>query len=224
MKPSKAQPGSPLPLPWRPRGAGQINPWDWAGSILLIVLVLLAVYTFRDYAVSNDEGVQHHYGALILAYYRSWFTDRSVFIGATWATARLIAGPRAGVLSAATLASCGAWYGCMFNHTKDVPLAAAMMGSFYFLVLTARALPRPHRRDVLLFGVLAGVALGIKVLGLLLLVYLVVAILLKLPKQLSGADLPGVQFSLVSVRAFIPALILAYLMMIAAWPWAALSP
>ena len=79
MKPSKAQPGSPLPLPWRPRGAGQINPWDWAGSILLIVLVLLAVYTFRDYAVSNDEGVQHHYGALILAYYRSWFTDRSVF-------------------------------------------------------------------------------------------------------------------------------------------------
>ena len=205
MKPSKAKPGSRLPLPW-PRVARQINPWDVPGSILLIALVLIAMYTIRDYAVSNDEGVQHHYGTLILAYYRSWFTNRSVFhfdnlylygglfdiiavalsnllplnpyhirhilcvlmgvsgIGATWATARLIAGPRAGFLSAAALASCGAWYGCMFNHTKDIPVAAAMMGSFYFLVLTARALPRPRYRDVLLFGALAGIALASKCL------------------------------------------------------------
>ncbi len=264
MMPSKAKPGSPLSLPW-PRVARQVNAWDLAGSILLIALVLLVVYTFRDYAVSNDEGVQHHYGTLIISYYRSWFADRSVFhfdnlylyggvfdiiavtlsnllplnpyhirhilcaligvsgIGATWATARLIAGPRAGVLSAATLASCGAWYGCMFNHTKDIPLAAAMMGSFYFLVLAARRLPRPHCRDVLLFGVLAGIALGIKVLGLLLLVYLVVAIVLKLLEQASDGNSPGVLF-LVSARAFVPALILIYLIMIAAWPWAALNP
>ena len=265
MKPSETTLVSPSSLLWR-RVTREVNPWDLAASTLLITLVLMALYTSGDYAVSNDEGIQHHYGSLILAYYQSWFTDRSVFhfdnlylyggffdvvavaltnilplnpyhirhilcaligvsgIGATWATARLIAGPRAGVLSAATLASCGAWYGCMFNHTKDIPLAAAMMGAFYFLVRTSRALGKPHCRDVVLFGTLAGVSLGIKVLGLLLLVYFAVAILLKLPDQLSRSDTTGAPSLWASFGAFIPALILAYLIMIAAWPWAAQSP
>ena len=112
----------------------------------------------------------------------------------------------------------------MFNHTKDIPLAPAMMGAFYFLIRTSRALAKPHCRDVLLFGTLAGVALGIKVLGLLLLVYFAFAILLKLPEQLSPRDSTGAACLWASFGAFIPALILAYLIMIAAWPWAALSP
>ena len=54
-------------------------------------------------------------------------------IAAAWATARLIAGPRAGLIAAALLAVCGVWYGGMFNHTKDIPFAAAMMGGTYWL-------------------------------------------------------------------------------------------
>src|SRR5215216_816913 len=41
-----------------------------AAFALLAVLVLL---TFGDYAISNDETVQHRYGELILAYYASGF-------------------------------------------------------------------------------------------------------------------------------------------------------
>src|ERR1700733_1831267 len=48
------------------------------GGILLAVAVA-ALFTFRDYAISNDEGVQHHYGELIIAYYRSGFADRDLF-------------------------------------------------------------------------------------------------------------------------------------------------
>ena len=48
-------------------------------------------------------------------------------------TARLVAGPRAGAIAAFALAVCGPWYGSMFNHTKDIPFAAAMMGATYFL-------------------------------------------------------------------------------------------
>jgi hypothetical protein len=59
-------------------------------------------------------------------------------IVAVWATARAIAGSRAGLLAAGALALCGIWYGAMFNHTKDIPFASAMMGATYFLLLIGR--------------------------------------------------------------------------------------
>ena len=58
----------------------------------------------------------------------------------------MIAGPRAGLLAGLALALCGVWYGGMFNHTKDVPFAAAMMGATFFLLRAARDLPDPRRR------------------------------------------------------------------------------
>ena len=161
-----------------------IDPSDLAAVLLLAGLLALVLLTFKEYAVSNDEGVQHHYGELIIAYYKSGFTDRSVFdfqnlylygglfdiiavllahllpfdlydirhvlsalagiggVAATCATARMIAGPRAGLLAALALTLCGVWYGGMFNHTKDVPFAAAMMGATYYLLRAARDLPR----------------------------------------------------------------------------------
>ena len=39
----------------------------------------IALFTFRDYAISNDEGVQQHYGELIVAYYQSGFIVRDLF-------------------------------------------------------------------------------------------------------------------------------------------------
>ena len=130
----------------------------------MAALVVVALCTFRDYAISNDEGVQHHYGELIIAYYTSGLRDLGVFnfqnlylygglfdimavllshvfpidpydlrhilcaligiggIGAAAATARLIAGPRAALMATVALGISGAWYGAMFNHTKDIPL------------------------------------------------------------------------------------------------------
>src|SRR3984893_4054139 len=142
---------------------------DIATVVLLAALVVIALTTYKDYAISNDEGVQHHYGELIIAYYRSGFKVRDLFtfenlylygglfdmiavgltyfipvdpyelrhvlcaitgiggIAASAATARVIAGPRAGVGSAVLLALCRAWYGVAFNATKDIQYAAAMM-------------------------------------------------------------------------------------------------
>ena len=144
-------------------------------------------------------------------------------IVATWATARLIAGPRAGLIAAAVLAVSGIWYGGMFNHTKDVPFAAAMIGGTYALVRAARDLPRPRKRDVLLFGLMLGAALGIRVMGLLLGIYLALAILAGLWTGGASGWRDRLAFIGHSLLAFAPALVLAYLMMIAAWPWAALD-
>lgn len=143
-------------------------------------------------------------------------------IVATWATARTLAGPRAGLIAVALIAVTGPYFGGMFNHTKDIPFAAAMMGATYFLVRVGRALPRPALEDVLWFGVMIGCALGLRSLALLLIGYTGIAVLLRIPRpfDLSGAA----RFVWRSGIAFLPAFAVGYLIMIAVWPWAALAP
>jgi hypothetical protein len=57
----------------------RLNACDAATIVLIAALVVMALCTFRDYAISNDEGVQYRYGELIIAYYTSGFADQSVF-------------------------------------------------------------------------------------------------------------------------------------------------
>lgn len=144
-------------------------------------------------------------------------------IVAARATARLVAGSRAAAIAAFALAVCGPWYGSMFNHTKDIPFAAAMMGATYFLLRAARDLPRPRWRDVIGFGLFFGAALGIRVLGLLLAGYVALAIFLYGPAWRHNLG-NAVEFYARSIRALLPAFVIAYLIMIVAWPWSALSP
>jgi hypothetical protein len=239
---------------------------DIATVVLLAALVVVALFTYKDYAISNDEGVQHHYAELIIAYYTSGFTDQSIFsfqnlylygglfdiiavalshavpidpydlrhilcaligvggIGAAAATARLIARPRAGLITATSLTLCGAWYGSMFNHTKDIPFAAAMMGATLFLIRIARRLPSPRAGDIAIFGLLAGAALGVRVLGLLLVIYVGFAIVVYLPRPWLGHGRTSLRLAAKSLVWMLPALTLAYVVMILAWPWAALAP
>jgi hypothetical protein len=253
-------------LPWRKAisGIARFDAHDIATGGLIAALVIVAFCTYKSYAITNDEGIQHHYGELILAYYGSGFTDQDVFtfqnlylygglfdiiavalshlvpidpydlrhilcaligiggIGATAATARLTAGPRAGLFAAIGLSVCGAWYGTMFNHTKDVPLAAAIVGATFFLIRIARRLPSPRAADIAAFGLLTGAALGMRVFGLLLVVYAGIAIALYLPRPWIGRA--AWRFAIESSLRLLPAFLLAYVIMILAWPWAALAP
>ena len=242
------------------------DPYDLASVLLLAVLISLVIATFRDYAITNDEWIQHRYGELILAYYNSGFTDRAVFqldnlylygglfdsaaillgrlvpmdiydlrhllcgligvggLAAAMATARMIAGARAGWLAGLALAVCGSWYGTMFHHSKDIPLAAAMAGALYFLMRAARDLPNPKPRHIVGFGLMTGAALGIKVLGLLLVGYVGVMILLSIPASMPLTSRGARRFVWASLIRFVPALAIAYVIMIVTWPWSALSP
>ena len=255
-----------LPLRNARRWIARFEPHDVATVVLLAALLVTALLTYRDYAISNDEGVQHRYGELIIAYYKSGFSDQGLFsfqnlylygglfdiiaialshvvpidpydlrhilcvligiggIGAAAATARSIAGPRAGLIAAVSLTLCGAWYGSMFNHTKDIPFAAAMMGATLFLIRIARRLPSPRAVDIAMFGLLAGAALGIRVIGLLLFIYVGFSIALYLPRPWLGHGRALSSFAVKSTMLVSPALILAYVIMILAWPWAALAP
>ena len=251
-----------LPSSKATRWGARFDVCDVATIVVIAALVVIALGTFKDYAISNDEAVQHRYGELIIGYYASGFVDQSLFnfknlylygglfdvivvtlshlipidpydlrhilcaligigaVGATAATARLIAGPRAALLAVIGLSVSGAWYGAMFNHTKDIPFAAAMIGATLFLTRIARSLPSPRALDVAAFGLLAGAALGMRVLGLLLVIYAGFAIALYMPSPGHGRW----RFAIYSSLRLLPALVLAYVIMILAWPWAALAP
>jgi Dolichyl-phosphate-mannose-protein mannosyltransferase len=245
----------------------RVSLYDAAALSALALLVLIASATYGSYAISNDEPVQQHYGELIIAYYRSGFTDQALFhyqnlylygglfdvlanlmqrllpaldpydvrhifcaligiggIAGAWATARLVAGPRAGLIAALALAVCGPWYGAMFNHTKDIPFATAVIGASYFLLRSARGLPRAAIGDVFGFGILLGCALGMRVLGLLMVGYAALAILLAMPRAKDEPLRNGLAFFARSAIALSPAFAIAYAIMLAAWPWAALAP
>jgi len=248
------------------RALASRDPYDLASAALLAVLVGLVIATFRDYAITNDEWIQHRYGELILAYYKSGFTDRAVFeldnlylygglfdsaailigrlvpmdiydlrhllcgligvggLAAAMATARMIAGARAGLIAGVALAVCGSWYGTMFHHSKDIPLAAAMAGALYFLMRAARDLPNPKPRHIVGFGLMTGAALGVKVLGLLLVGYVGVMILLSIPASMPLTSRVARHYVWAAFIRFVPALAIAYVIMIVTWPWSALSP
>jgi hypothetical protein len=145
-------------------------------------------------------------------------------IAAVAATTRLIAGPRAALIAAVGLSISGVWYGAMFNHTKDIPFAAAMTGATFVLIRIAHRLPSPRASDVAAFGLLTGAALGIRVLGLLLFIYASFAIALYLPRPWLVLDRARWRFLIESSLRLLPALMLAYAIMILAWPWAGLAP
>jgi hypothetical protein len=98
-----------------------------------------------------------------------------------------------------------------------------MIWATYFLLRTARDLPFPRQRDVIGFGLTLGAALGIRVLGLLLVGYVAFAILAQLVHR---RDTPRGQlgFFAESVIALAPAFLIGYAIMLLAWPWSALSP
>ena len=99
-----------------------------------------------------------------------------------------------------------------------------MAGALYFLLRASRDLPAPRRRDVICLGVLTGAALGIKVLGLLLAGYIGVAVLLGIADAQRRDPGQAVAFVWRSIIQFIPALAIAYVIMIVTWPWSVLSP
>jgi hypothetical protein len=111
----------------------------------------------------------------------------------------------------------------MFNHTKDVTFGAALMGGLYALVRSSRDLPHPRKRDVLLFGLMLGCALGLRAMGILLGGYFGVMVLLKLFDGARKTNLDRLALVGRTVLAFIPALVLGYLIMLASWPYAQLG-
>jgi hypothetical protein len=145
-------------------------------------------------------------------------------IAAVWRLGRRLAGPAVGFVALALLALTGAWFGAMFNHTKDIPFAVALAWSLLFVCRILAELPRPSWPAVIGLGMTVGFALGLRVGAVIVVLPLATGFVLWAAQQkgLAWRD-RGVALAQAGLR-LVPAAVLAYAMMAASWPWAVLDP
>jgi hypothetical protein len=123
------------------------------------------------------------------------------------------------------LAACPLYYGHMFINAKDAPFAVVMVIALLGIVRALEEYPRPTPPTLALCGIGVGLSVGARVMGgfavlnALLPLLLIVAIrarALKLKPALAECG----RFLI----PFLPAAILAYLVMGLVWPWSVLEP
>ncbi len=144
----------------------------------------------------------------------------------TWRLARLLAGPRAGFFAASLLAIMPGWYGHMFINPKDIPFAVTMIWATYFLALLMRQMPALSWRSSAIFGLFAGMAMGMRIGGVLIFVYLAAVLALWFALSLLWRATPATLTR--QILTLLPRLILsaavAYVVMVIVWPWALSAP
>jgi len=145
-------------------------------------------------------------------------------IAGTWRLTRLLAGPRAGLLALLLLALAAPWYGAMFNHTKDVPFAVAMLWTVHFGCRAALEMPRPRLLTVAGLGLALGAGLGLRVGALISGAYILAVLVLWLATTSRHSPRVVVRDMAIIAARLAPALVIAYALMAFAWPWSVFSP
>ncbi len=144
---------------------------------------------------------------------------------ATWRLGRRLGGPLAGLLGLLLLAATPLYYGHMFINAKDGPFAAVMAIALLALVRAFEEYPRATPPTIALCGIGVGLAIGARVLG----GFAIANALLPLPFIVAvRSRATGLRIALSECGSFllpfIPAAMLAYLLMGLVWPWSVVSP
>lgn len=144
----------------------------------------------------------------------------------TWRLARRLGGPVAGLVAVVLLAATPVYYGNLFNNPKDLPFAVGYVWALDALCDVVLRMPRVPRRTWIRFAVLAGLAMGVRIAGLLLLVYLagVVLGLAWLRARATGDLQAGLATARRLGRPAAMAMLGAWVVMLLPWPWALLDP
>ena len=132
-----------------------------------------------------------------------------------WRVGRLLGGSAAGFWAATLLVLTPRYYGQMFNNPKDVPFAVGYIWALYYLLRALPHLPRVPRSITVKLGIAIGLALGVRIGGLLLLAYvLMVVCIYGIFAARSKAAFTGLVKFAASVIA------IAWPIMLLCWPWA----
>jgi hypothetical protein len=144
-----------------------------------------------------------------------------------WKLGRALAGPRAGFIAALFLLLIPNYYGQMFNNPKDVPFAVGMVWAIYYLMQIVPELPRPRSSLVAKLGLATGLALGVRIGGLLIFGYLGLTLLLFVVWRGAETRRLGTVLGLAWAsfwRVLLPVVVVAYPVMLLFWPWAQQAP
>ncbi|MEK7474939.1 MAG: hypothetical protein AAB152_04805 [Candidatus Coatesbacteria bacterium] len=139
-------------------------------------------------------------------------------IAGCWHAALALGGPRAAFVAALLLALIPGWWGQMFINSKDIPFAAAGAWALSGLVRMARAGGAPPPGLAALTGVAIGAALGVRAGGV---IYLACLAALLATHAAIAPGRPGVW---PYARTLLLTTCIAWLVMLAAWPYALAHP
>jgi hypothetical protein len=143
----------------------------------------------------------------------------------TWRLGRRLGGPLTGLIALILLASCPLYYGHMFINCKDAPFATAMMIACLGIVRAFEEYPRATPATIALCGIGVGLAVGTRVLGGFAVLYAFLPILFVLAVRSRALGVgPAVRECRSFLVPFIPAAILAFLVMGLVWPWSVVAP
>ncbi|MBI3491205.1 MAG: hypothetical protein HY047_05395 [Acidobacteria bacterium] len=144
---------------------------------------------------------------------------------ALWIGSRL-GGALAGCLSAVFLWMTPVYYGHAFNNPKDIPFAVLSLAAFAAIVASWRWLPRLPSIAWIATGLAIGSTLAVRVGGLVLFLYLAavwaawlaIRAADRTPQSTLGADVSALAVSGLRI------VLLAWIVMVVFWPYAAIDP
>ena len=140
---------------------------------------------------------------------------------------RALGGPRAGLIALAFLLLTPNYYGQMFNNPKDIPFAVGGIWALYYMIRILPTLPRPPLRLLVKMGLAIGLALGVRVGGLLFLCYLGLLLTLSAFWQAAAARRMTIAVAAAWTslwRVFLPVAAVALPVMLLFWPWGQQEP
>ena len=144
-----------------------------------------------------------------------------------WKLGRVLGGSRAGFFALLFLLLTPNYYGQMFNNPKDIPFAVGGVWATYYMVRLLPRLPRPPLVLLVKLGLAIGLALGVRVGGLLFLCYLGLLLTLSGAWQAIAARRLGALFGTGRTslwRVMLPVAAVAIAVMLLFWPWAQQDP
>jgi hypothetical protein len=161
-------------------------------------------------------------------YYTRHLVNAGVgFLGlwGTWRLGRLLGGSAVGFASLLMLVLTPMYYGHMFNNPKDIPFAAGVVWSLYYMGRCFAQRPNVSWQLIVKLGIVYGLTLGVRVGGLMLLFFWIgilkwdfVCTYWKQRPQIPWGALKAY------LRLVIPVCLLCYAVMLFCWPWAQLNP
>ena len=146
---------------------------------------------------------------------------------AAWGLGSRLAGATGGLLSALFLALTPRFYGDWFANPKDLPFASLYALAAWAILAAADTLPRLGGRQVIVTGVAIGAAAAVRVPGIVLIAWAALLWLgsLALAQGAASADrkITGRAWVRTGMALFATSA-LAWVVMIATWPWGLVKP
>jgi len=143
----------------------------------------------------------------------------------TWRLGRRLGGPLAGLIGLILLATCPLYDGHVFINAKDGPFAVTSAIALFGIVRAFEEYPRATPATIALCGIGVGLAVGSRVMGGFAVLDALLPLLFIVAVR-SRASAPKLALAECGsfLLAFLPGIILAYLVMGLVWPWSVVAP